>query len=109
METQVNCTVSAATAFEPMARVVRGTGTIVCEEQAELSLKVCLYSKGIRETSWGDPIQCMSIAGSARTTLSTETEVSIARGAPKNYRTVVEAQVNSVDQPVQESAIITAP
>jgi hypothetical protein len=109
METQVNCTVSAAMAFEPLARVVRGTGTIVCEEQAELSLKVCLYSKGIRETSWGGPIQCISIAGSARTTLSTETAVSIARGAPKNYRTVVEAQVNSVDQPVQESAIITAP
>ena len=108
MKTQVNCTVSAATVFEPMVRAVRGTGTIVCEAEAELSLKVCLYSRGVGQTAWGQPIQCMSTAGSTQTTLSTEAAITIARGAAKEYRTVVEAQVNSVPQPLQESDIITA-
>lgn len=107
--TPVNCTVSATTAFEPVGRIVRGTGTVTCETTADVSLKVCLYSKGTDQTAWGAPIQCLSTAGSARTTLSTEVAISISPGAAKMYRTVVSAQVNSVAQPSQESTSITAP
>lgn len=109
MTTPVSCTVSANTTFEPMGRIVRGTGTIACETPAALSLKVCLYSKSLQQTSWGVPIQCISTAGSERTTLSTEVAISLPRGAAKMYRTVVSAQVDSLEQPSQASASITAP
>ncbi|WP_143076133.1 hypothetical protein [Stigmatella erecta] len=109
MEPQVNCTVSATTVFEPAGRIVRGTGTLTCDAPAALSLKVCLYSQGLGQTSWGAPLQCVSMAGSARTTLSAEAAIAIGPGAAKRYRTVVEAQVNSENQPLEESTAITAP
>ncbi len=109
MEPKVNCTVSATTVFEPAGRIVRGTGTLTCDAPAALSVKVCLYSQGIGQTQWGTPLQCVSMTGSARTTLSAEAAITLGPGAAKRYRTTVEAQVNSEPRPAEESTIITAP
>lgn len=109
MEPKVNCTVSATTVFEPAGRIVRGTGTLTCDAPAELSVKVCLYSQGIGQTQWGVPLQCVSMNGSERTTLSAEAAITIGPGTAKRYRTVVETQVNSEERPSEESTVITAP
>lgn len=109
MNTPVKCTVLASTSFEPTTRVVRGTGTLTCEAAADVSVKVCLYARSAGQTSWGAPLQCSTLEASARTTLSTEVAVALPPGAAKMYRTLVSARVDSVDQPEQASALLTAP
>lgn len=103
------CTTTATTSLEALAKVVTGTGEIRCGTPAKLSMRVCLYSKALAETSWSDLIGCREVSASGQTSLKGEISTSVAVGGSRHYRTVVEAQVDGVSQPTQTSATITAP
>jgi len=106
---KLSCSVSATTTYHPLTQVVTGNGTVMCNAAATLTLNVCLYSKGTAETSWGDPLLCNTTAGSDLSALWRDTSVTVLLPTPKDYRTVVEAQVNGVAQPIQFSPSATAP
>lgn len=106
---KLSCSVSATTTYYPLTQVVTGNGTIVCNTTATLSVNVCLYSKGTAESDWGDPLLCMSSAGNDLSALWRDTSVTVLFPTPKDYRTVVEAQVNGMPQPTQISPSATAP
>ena len=103
------CDVSATTTYTLQTEIIAGTGVIHCASTSSLDLKVCLYSKSKNETSWGDPLECLTSAASGQTTLSSKVQISIALSSSKNYRTVVNAQVNSMNPFSQVSSIVTAP
>ncbi|HWO26074.1 MAG TPA: hypothetical protein VNO30_45420 [Kofleriaceae bacterium] len=104
-----DCLVEATTSYAPQANVVTGKGIISCDIAANLSLYVCIYSKGTAETDWGPPLQCKTTGGSGQTTLSSEIPIAIVGPTPNDYRTVVNTQLNLADQPAETSPTVTAP
>jgi hypothetical protein len=109
MASSLVCTVTATTSLEALTKIVTGTGEIRCGTPANLSMRVCLYSKALTETLWSDLIECRDTSGSGQTTLKRDISTSVAAGPSRHYRTVVETQVGGVSQPNQTSATITAP
>lgn len=109
MASSLACTVTATTSLEALTKIVTGTGEIRCGMPANLSMRVCLYSKALTEMIWSDLIECRDTSGSGQTTLKRDISTSVAAGPSRHYRTVVETQVDGVSQPTQTSATITAP
>ncbi len=103
------CTITATTSLDALSKIVTGTGEIRCSTPANLSMRVCLYSKALTETIWSDLIECRDVSASGQSSLKRDISTSVAVGPSRHYRTVVEAQLGGVSQPTQTSATIAAP